>query len=118
MKKTHGRESAHKASDPGEHVGARRVTILIREDQYEHVQKMGWSLSPLVRDLLDDRLSSNKVILSLSDDGKQLYDALTASIGTNDLDLEPFFLNALDAFLGSRLKDLQALREKLQSRKK
>lgn len=96
----------------------RRINLTIREDQYELVRSRGLGFSALIRDLLDDRFSSNKVILNLSEEGKKLYDVIVGSFGAHDVDLEPFFLKALDEFIGQRIETLSKLRGKIKTDRK
>ena len=96
-----------------EQVKFRRVTLTIREDQHELIQEKGLSLSAIVRDLIDDRFSSNKIVLNLTDEGKALYDVVIGGFGSHDVDLEPFFLKALDEYIVTRINLLTKLRKKL-----
>lgn len=92
----------------------RRVNLTIREDQFQLIHSKGLSLSALVRDMLDDRFSSNKIVLNLTDHGKELYDTIVGSMGVPDVDLEPFFLIALDGFLEKKMQQLTDLRNKVK----
>ncbi len=92
----------------------RRVSITIREDQYQLLHSGNYSFSALIRDLLDDRFSSNKIVLNLSDHGKELYEVLVGQFGTHDVDLEQLFLKALDEFIGTKIEQMQKLREKMK----
>jgi len=89
----------------------RRINITIREDQYKLVDEHKLSISGLIRDLIDDRFSSAKVVLNLSKEGKALYDMLVSNFGLHDSDLEVYFLEALDRYLGKKLIDLEHARE-------
>jgi len=91
----------------------RRINITIREDQYQLIHQRGLALSGLIRDLLDDRFSSSKIVLQLSKEGRALYDNLVANFGLHDSDLEEFFLKALDKFLEGKLGQLKEVRAKL-----
>lgn len=89
----------------------RRVNILIREEQYQSVSEQGLSLSGLVRDLLDDRLSETTITLTLSRSTKRLYDTVISNFGASDGDLEKYFLQALDSLLQERARELEKLRD-------
>lgn len=102
---------------PEKGISYRRVTLTIREDQHELVQKQGLSLSALVRDLIDDRFSSNKIVFNLSDEGKELYETVVAGFGSHDADLEPFFLAALDSFIETRIEALKKVRSRIKKGK-
>ncbi len=92
----------------------RRVNILIREDQHEEVVRRGLSISGLVRDLLDDRFSDTKIILSLTRDAKKLYDHIISNFGASDLELEEYLVDALDKFLIKKTKEIEKLRDTLK----
>jgi hypothetical protein len=102
-------EPTHEGSTP-----FRRLNITIREDQYQWMARENYSISALIRDLLDDRFASSKVVLALSPSGKKLYDALIGKLGVQDVDLEPFFLEALGKFLNLRIEELSALQKQLK----
>ncbi|MCC6219691.1 MAG: hypothetical protein IT291_00450 [Deltaproteobacteria bacterium] len=103
------------ATSPGGRVPFHRISITIREDQYKTLIERELSLSALVRDLLDDRFSSNKVTINLSDQGKHFYDMLISNFGTQDIDLEPFLLQALDNFVGQKINQIQEIRKQLKN---
>mgnify|MGYP003644313243 CR=1 FL=1 len=46
----------------------KRISLLLREDQYKELNKKNINLSGLIRDLLDDHLSESKVTLDVSDE--------------------------------------------------
>ena len=92
----------------------KRINILIRPEQHENVVRSGLSLSGLVRDLLDDRFSDSKIILSVSKKSKRLYDYIVSNFGVGDEELEKFFVEALDRFLDSRSKQIDKLRTQLK----
>ena len=94
----------------------RRLNITIREDQYQWMTRGNYSISAFIRDLLDDRFASSKVVLSLSESGKQLYDSIVGKLGAQDIDLEPFFLESLGKFLDKRMEELAALKKQLHGR--
>ena len=77
----------------------KRINILIRPQQHRQVLEQGLSLSGLIRDLLDDRFSDTKIILSLSKRSKKLYDHIISNFGAADAELESYIIEALDKFL-------------------
>lgn len=96
----------------------RRINVLIRPDQYNKVQEAGLSLSGLIRDLLDDRFSDTKIILSLSRRSKKLYDMIISNFGAADLDLERYIIEALDKFLLERSGQIETIRKQLKDKDK
>ena len=52
------------------------ICLIIRHDQYEHLQDMNINVSGFIRDIIDDRLSNNTVVLNVSVDTRLLYDKI------------------------------------------
>ena len=92
----------------------KRINVLIRPEQHEKVVQQGLSLSGLIRDLIDDRFSNTKVVLSVSPETKRLYDHIISNFGAGDTELEHYVIEALDRFLGEREKQISSLRQKLK----
>jgi ribosomal silencing factor RsfS len=92
--------------------GLKRISMMIREDQYEALNERGLNLSGLVRDLIDDYLSSDKITLSVSDDTRKLYDAIVANTGSNDAEIEAHLKEALKVLLKAKIKAMQELERK------
>jgi len=91
----------------------KRINVMIREDQYEKLQQKEISVSGLIRDLIDDRFSETKIILSVSEECGQMYDKIISNFGGSDMQLEKFFMAALDKFLESKTKEISKFRKKL-----
>lgn len=87
----------------------KRISLMIREDQYERLVKEGVNLSGLFRDLLDDHFSDHKITLSVGAETRALYDKIVSNTGTEDSDVEPFVRAALQALLKEKIQDLQEL---------
>lgn len=87
----------------------RRISLMIREDQHEHLVELGINMSGLVRSLIDDHFSESKITLAVSPETADLYRELVANTGSTDADIEPY----LRAALKSMLKDRIARMEKL-----
>ncbi|MCB0354220.1 MAG: hypothetical protein KDD64_11865 [Bdellovibrionales bacterium] len=96
----------------------KRVNVLIRPDQYDRVVEMDLSLSGLVRDLLDDRMSDTKIVLSVSKKTKEFYDMVVSNFGADDLEIEEYIAEALDNFLLDKKKEIEKLRDTLSAQVK
>jgi hypothetical protein len=70
------------------------------------------NFSWLLRDLIDDYLSEKKIVMSVTDDTLALYQKIVSATGSLDAEFEPFFKEALRAFLKSKIESMQKL-EKL-----
>ncbi|MBC86865.1 MAG: hypothetical protein CL677_06760 [Bdellovibrionaceae bacterium] len=86
---------------------------MIGEEQHEAVMERGLNLSGLVRDLLNDYLSENKIVIAVSDETKQVYDQVVSNSGASDEDLEPYLMEALKGLLEERIQSMEKLRKKL-----
>lgn len=100
------------ASDRSEHF--KRVNILVEHDQHKKVVAAGLNMSGLIRGLLDDHFSDQKIVLSVSPDVKDLYQTLISNLGAEDKELEVYFLEALDSFLADRTRQIDDLRKSIK----
>lgn len=92
----------------------KRISLMIRTDQHRSLQKKASNYSALIRDLIDDHLSSSQIILSMSAETRDLYEEVIAITGATDEDLERPFRKALADFLDQRMEDLRQTKEKLR----
>lgn len=93
----------------------KRVSLMLGEDQHEHLSSLGLNVSALVRDLLDDYLNDSKITLRVQEQTKMIYDQIIANTGTTDEDLEPFLLKALKEVLRMKMSAIEKLSLKLDS---
>ena len=91
----------------------RRISLMIREDQYQKLLGSGLNVSGLIRDLIDDHLSDFKIILSVSEETRQVYDQVVSNTGTTDSDLEVYVLKSLKELLKKKIHQMQELEKKL-----
>lgn len=91
----------------------KRISLMIREDQYIGVNASGINLSGLIRDLIDDYLSEHKIVLSVSRETKELYDLIISNTGSTDLDLEEYLKKGLKELLSDKIKSMQDLEKQL-----
>ena len=96
----------------------KRINILVREEQYQKVQEAGLNFSGLVRDMLQDRFSHKKIVLSVQPETRALYDMAISNFGATDNDLELFFVEALDRLLAEKEQAISQLRKELSQNKK
>jgi len=94
----------------------RRINILITEAQHDKVLSAGLNLSGLVRDLLEDRFSDKRVVLSVTPETYKLYDLAISNFGVTDRDLERHFLTALDNLLSEKKDEIEKLRSRLSKK--
>ena len=91
----------------------KRISLMIREDQYIGVTASGINLSGLVRDLIDDYLSEHKIVVSVTRETKELYDLIISNTGSTDIDLEEYLKKGLKELLRDKIKSMQDLEKQL-----
>jgi post-segregation antitoxin (ccd killing protein) len=90
----------------------KRISVMIREDQYNQLNQKGLNLSGLVRDLIDDHLSEHKITLSVSEETMGLYNLIVSNTGSTDLDVEHYLKDTLKLLLRDKIKNMQELEKK------
>ena len=95
----------------------KRISLLLREDQYDKIQDLGLNLSGLVRDLIDDRLTNRQVVITASSQTRSLYDHLISNCGATDHELEQCLLSAMDSLLETKIKTMEKMRSKIRGSK-
>jgi len=94
----------------------KRISLMIREDQYANINKSGLNLSGLLRDLLDDYLSEHKITLSVTEGTKNIYDRIISNTGSTDEDLEAYLKDSLLLLLRNKIKSMQELESSLSKK--
>lgn len=87
----------------------KRISLLIREDQYQKLGERGLNLSGLVRDMIDDYLSDHTITISVTEETRHLYDRIVSNTGSSDADIEVYFREALGGMLKDKIKEMQTL---------
>jgi hypothetical protein len=96
---------------PEKDIKFKRINILIREDQYERVNRTGLNTSGLIRGLLDDHFSDTKITFSMGEETKGLYQNIISNFGAQDSEIEPYFVGALDRYLMDKGKAIEDIRK-------
>jgi len=96
------------------HENFKRVNVLVRPDQHQRVMSADLNMSGLIRGLLDDHFSEEKIVLSVSPRVKQVYQTLISNLGAEDRELEIYFLEALDKFLADKTRQIDDLRKSIK----
>ena len=89
----------------------KRISVMIREDQYNRVAKENLNLSGLIRDLLDDHFSQHRIVITVNEETRKLYSQIVSNTGTADSEVEPYIRSALHALLQEKIQDLQKLQK-------
>jgi esterase/lipase len=92
----------------------KRVNVLVRPEQHKRVMSAGLNMSGLIRGLLDDHFSEEKIVLSVSPRVKAVYQMLISNLGAEDKELEVYFLEALDKFLADKNRQIDDLRKSIK----
>ena len=91
----------------------KRISLMIRENQYDKVNEEKLNLSGLVRNMLDDHFSGNKIVLHTSSATRTLYDKVMSNTGSSDTELEPYLQRAFQEFLKDKVKAIRELEEEV-----
>ncbi len=91
----------------------RRISLMVREDQYKNLTDQGLNVSGLVRDLIDDHLSENKITISVGEETRNIYDRIVANTGSTDIDVEIYFREALKNLLKDKIRAMQNLQKQI-----
>ncbi len=94
----------------------KRISLMIGEDQYQELVKRGLTVSWLIRDLIDDYLSANKLTLRVSDETRKLFEKIVSTANTEDEEFEPYLKDSLQNFLKQKIVDMQRLQKNLNKR--
>ena len=93
----------------------KRINVTVRVDQYEKVNQEGLKMSGLIRGLLDDHFSDEKIVFAVSPKVKKIYQQVISNFGGEDKELEKYFLEALDTYLAQKTRQIQSLRQTIQT---
>src|SRR5688500_17950040 len=91
----------------------RRVNVILGESQYRTLSERGLNVSGLIRDLLGDYLAQNKITLQVSEETRHIYDMVVSNTGSSDAEIELHLRQALKTALEKRIKEMQALSQRL-----
>lgn len=91
----------------------KRISVLVREDQYKALSKKNINISGLIRDLIDDHLSESKVTLAVTDETVELYNTIISGTGADDSQLEKYFRKSLKQLLNERIEFMKELSTKI-----
>lgn len=86
----------------------KRISLMIGEDQYDSIMTRGLNLSWLVRDLVDDHLHENRIVLKVSEETRKLYEQISG-LGGIDEEFEKFFMQALHSLLKMKIQKMMDL---------
>ncbi len=92
-----------------------RINVLLNREQYDKVNEAGLNMSGLIRGLLDDHFSDEKIVFSVSPKVKTVYQNIISNFGGEDKELEAYFLKALDQYLADKTQQIESLRKSIQS---
>lgn len=86
-----------------------RVSLMIRKEQHDLLQNMNINISGYIRDLIDDRINDETIVLSVDSDTKKLYDQVISHSGQYDVEFEPYLKDALRHMLSAKIKKMEEL---------
>lgn len=92
----------------------KRISLVIREDQHDHLHDIGVNISGFIRDLIDDHFSEDTIVLSVSKETRDLYMKIISNTGSSDEILERYFKQALKKMLEEKIKEMDELHKNLK----
>lgn len=93
--------------------GSHRISLVIREDQYERLSQAGVNVSGFIRDLIDDHYSRHSVTINVTEETRALYDQLVSNAADGDKEIEPYLRQALRLMLQDRIRRMEKLAKEL-----
>jgi Na+-transporting NADH:ubiquinone oxidoreductase subunit NqrA len=100
-----------------EHDGQRRISLMIREDQYQKILAADINVSGLIRDLIDDHFGEHSVTITLTQETRALYNKIVSSTGGGDTEIEPYLKTALKMMLKDKIREMERLQKSLEKQK-
>ncbi|MAF79165.1 MAG: hypothetical protein CME63_07195 [Halobacteriovoraceae bacterium] len=91
----------------------KRISLMIREDQYQLISKKDLNLSGLLRDLLDDYFSEHTITLSVEEDTKEIYEMIISNTASTDADLEKHLRVSLKNLLKEKIEYMTQIHNQL-----
>lgn len=91
----------------------RKISLVIREEQYRKLSEAGVNVSGLIRDLIDDHFSRHAIIINVSEETRTLYDQIVSQAPGGDVEIEPYFRAALGELLKTKMKEMEKIHQKL-----
>jgi hypothetical protein len=87
----------------------KRISLMIKTEQYDQLNESGINTSGLVRDLIDDYLSDYKITVSVTEETRLLYDKIVSNTGSTDDEVEVYFRDALKRMLNDKIDEMKKL---------
>lgn len=97
-----------------DHLDTRRISLVIREDQYQKMSADNVNVSGLIRDLIDDHYSRHSITLTVTEETRALYDQVVSKAPKGDMDIEPYFKTALKDMLKDKIHQMEELSKALE----
>lgn len=94
----------------------RRISLVIREDQYRKMSDSGVNVSGLIRDLIDDHYSGHTITLNVSEETRLLYEQVVSEAPRGDVDIEPYLRDALRGMLRDKIRKMEQLQKTLEKK--
>jgi hypothetical protein len=91
----------------------KRISLMIREDQYHLINKKGLNLSGLLRDLLDDYFSEHTITLSVEEETKEIYEMIISNTASSDADLEKYLRMSLKSLLKEKIEYMTHIHDQI-----
>lgn len=94
----------------------RKISLVIREEQYQQLNKAGVNVSGLIRDLIDDHFSQHAITINVSEETRHIYDQIVSTSQDGDNEIEPYFRHALRSMLKDKIKGMEKIQQLLDKK--
>lgn len=94
----------------------RRISLVIREDQYHQLTAAKVNVSGLIRDLIDDHYSRHSITINVTEETRALYDHVVSRAPDGDKEIEPYLKTALHAMLKDKIRQMEQLEKSLEEK--
>lgn len=91
----------------------KRISLMIREDQYKELSSKDLNLSGLFRDLIDDYISEHKITIGVTEETKNIYDMIVSNTASTDADLEKYLRISLKELLQEKIEYMMKIHKTL-----
>ena len=86
----------------------KRVNVMLDDDILHRLSEEGVNLSATIRELLEDRFSDHRVVLSVSKKTKTMYHDILEIVSGSDEEFEEYFVQALKSYLSDNRAEIES----------
>ncbi len=80
---------------------------MLDDDVHNRLSEEGLNISATIRELLEDRLSNHRIVLSVSSETKTMYHDILEIVSGSDEEFEEYFVTALKSYLSDNCVNIE-----------